>query len=100
MKKSKRKPVDGGKSIPCRGGMKLYEVRKMPGERKKRVSLSVFTTERPALSDGRTQNYTDYHRLVKHEVTSPCVGCKIEKKRKTEMPINHFYCHLNLSLHL
>lgn len=60
--------------------MKLFEIRKIPGERQKRVSLSVFTTEWPALSDGQMKLYTDYHVIDKHEVTSLC-GVPKGKKR-------------------
>lgn len=86
--------------------MKLFEITKTPGERQKRVSLSVFTTEWPALSDGQTKLYMDYHVIDKHEVTSLCGVPREEKKkkmegeRKTGMFINHYYCHLNLCLHL
>lgn len=60
--------------------MKLFEIRKIPGERQKRVSHSVFTTEWPALSDGQMKLYTDYHVIDKHEVTSLCGVPRRRKK--------------------
>lgn len=46
-------------------------------------ALSVFCSyKRAALSDNRTQIYTDYHGIVKHEVTSLCGGGKGEQKKK------------------
>lgn len=47
--------VWGGETIPSQED----------AEGKRKVLLSVFTTELAALSDGRTQIYTDYHRIVK-----------------------------------
>lgn len=97
-------------------GYKAVRSYKDAGREREKVwlsALSVFCSyKRAALSDNRTQIYTDYHGIVKHEVTSLCVGGgKGSKRKKREneeqregrrrpfiFPINPFYCHLNLSL--
>lgn len=72
--------LEGGKS----GGDWWYEAvsQTEPRERQReRVSLSVFTAERPSLSDGRMQIRADYRQTVKHDVTSRCVATEREDGR-------------------
>lgn len=71
----------GGGGVGAGEGGRWYEAvsQTEPQERQReRVSLSVFTEERPSLSDGRMQICADYHQTVKHDVTSRCVATERE----------------------